>query len=366
MRVNEVGSWTLSIPPEETPEGWPAPGAGVIFLRDGEVVASGMLDERSFAWSADPGDEAEGPGLYSLAGDTDLGRLGYRIVYPTPSVAWADQPNDSATNPRAGYFVYGPDEAEEVLRVTVNWQAGSLALATRRVAGLRLGTSTGAGTQVTIRERFTPLLDALRTVALAGGGLVFDVRDNLNGAMEFVVRAPADKSRTARFGVELGNVRTLSVSSVSATATAALVAGQGDLAARELVEFYVAGERREVFVDQRQVDSTETADARYAEYLKAASEVLAASGEQTAVSALIQDTPTVRWRRDFDLGDKVAVTTPFGAVEDLVRQVDVKIDETGLEEVTSVIGTTQAQTDDPLASTVAALQRRISYLERAL
>lgn len=371
LRLNEVGSWSLDLPRETTPVGWPTPGCGIIALRDGKVVASGCVDEETFNWTSDPADEAAGPGNYTLTGDTDLGRLAYRTIYPTPSQPWASQTN--------AYWAYPFDgttsTAEDVMRVTVNWQAGSLARTDRRVPGLRLGAATGAGTQTRISERFTPLLDALRKTALAGGGLVFDVLDTLDRGSEFTVRAPADRTQTARFGIDIGNLVNLEVHRIAPTATVALIAGGGELTNRDLAEIPdttadAAWGRRELFVDQRQVDDTDTTDQgnadRAAEYAKAAAEAFTTGGQQTAVAATVIDTPTTAWGRDYGLGDKVSVLAPFGAVADLVRQVDITVDATGAEDIASVIGSTDAAVGDPLAATVKAMARRISQLERAL
>lgn len=363
LRHNEVGSWSVDVPRERTPAGWPAPGVGIIAIRDGAVVASGDLDEQGFTWSSDPGDESAGPGNYTLTGSTDLARLGYRVVYPTPGQPWESQTN--------AYYAYGPDTGEEVLRVTVNQQAGSLAPSPRRVAGLRLGAPTGAGSTVRISERFTPLLDALRKVALAAGGLAFDVRDALDGGQDFVVWQPLDRTGSARFGVELGNVASLAVQRVAPTGTTALIAAQGEAGARTLVEIPdpsadSAWGRREAFLDQRQVDAELSPAEQQAEYEKAAAEAFADAAEASAVSAVILDTPAVKWGRDYGLGDRVSVLTPFGAVVDVVRQVDIAVDEAGVEDITSVIGTTDPTTDDPLAGVVRAMSKRISQLERSL
>lgn len=363
--LNEVGSFELTVPKEATPDGWPAPGAGLIAIRDSQVVASGNIDAESYAWSADPTEESTGPGQWTLTGDTDLARLAYRIVYPTPGRDWDEQTNAHYTWPATGTAL-----AEEVMRVVVNQQAGSLAPDERRVPGLRLGPASGAGGSTRISERFTPLLDALRTVALAGGGLIFDVTDTLDGHMEFTVREPADRSTTARFGVELGNLTTLTVQRAAPVTTIALVAGIGSGADRELAAFGdpdadPAWERRETFLDQRQVDSDAAQDERYAEYAKAAAEHLADNGEKTSVAATITDTETVQWGRDYQLGDLVSILTPYGPVTDLVRQVDIEISPEGVEDITSVIGNPDPATSDPLADTARRLADRIGRLERA-
>ena len=362
-RLNEVGSWRLDVPRDLAPTGWPAAGAGLILVRDTDVIASGNIDDHAYAWQADPG----GSGTYSLQGDTDLGRIAYRITYPTPTQAWGAGQGAYWKYPFEG----GTAAAEDVLRVTVNYQAGSLAMPARRVPGLRLGVARNIGAQVKVVERFTPLLDTLRKVAAAGGNLAFDVTDDLAGGLVFDVRVPRDRTASARFAVDMGNVEELLARRVSPVVTDALIGAQGDLSARELVEIHDAAAdaawgRRESFVDQRQVDKDAEQADRDAEYAKAAADEFASGAEQTSVAVTITDTPAVRWRRDYDLGDRVSVVVPWGTVTELVRQVEVTVTETGVERVASVIGSQEASQADPMAATVRRLLARISQLERSL
>jgi len=361
LRLNEVGSWSLQIPQEMTPEGWPDTVTGLIMLRDGEVVASGQIDERAFNWSADPDDEDGGPGMFTVHGDTDIGRLAYRICYPDPTLAWTAQPNATLND---AYYRRGPMIGEELMRRMVNDHAGSLALTARRVPGVRLGTATGVGSSISCNERFTPLLEALRKAASASGGLVFDMRDAMDTFIDFTVRAPANKTGSVRFGRELGNVLSLAVKYAEPVTTAALVAAEGEKQNRTLREYTRAGERREEFVDQRQVDGSLT--EANAEYEKAGNDALDNGAAQSSIGAVIIDTETVRWGRDYNLGDKVSVLTPYGEVQDLVREVRITVDETGVEEITSVIGSQDLASKDPLAASVRRINDRLSQIERAL
>lgn len=359
LRHNEVGSWTLSVPRELTPEGWPEPGSGLIFLREGKVVASGNVDEETFSWSADSTDDSGGTGKWELTGDTDLGRIAYRIVYPSHNRPWSQQ------NIEAHFE--STDYANTLLRRLVSRQAGPDALPSRRVQGLYLRQGEPQlGNQFTAKLRFTPLLEAMRSIALTGGGLAFDIVDDLAGGLEFRTWQPSDRSNVAQFGVEIGNVVNLHVRRSSPVCTSALVAAQGEGTDRFTYEqsdedAVARWGRREMFIDQRQAG-----DAEIDVIIQAAEEALAENGEQTAVSAEIIDTPTVQWGRDYGLGDKVSVLTPFGQVSDLVREVDIEVDEGGVETIRSVIGTVDPMTDDPLATTVEKLMARISQLERAL
>lgn len=368
LRYNEVGSWTIQVPRESTPAGWPSPGAGAIFLRDERVVASGMLDTEPFDYSTEPGDEASGQGMYGLNGDTDLGRIAYRFVYPTPGSPWGSLQGD--------YYIEAPDRPETRLRVLVSRQAGPAALAVRQEAGLTIAADTGIpGANYSIRERFTELLEAARKIA-DFGSLRFDVLDQMNGNMQFQVYPISDKSGDVIFGEEFGNVTSLHVERIAPTASVALVAGGGELDNRSLHEFVngdhnAAWGRREVFIDQRQVGeddpvSGEPTEEQQIEYEKAGLEALEEGQEQTAVSAVVIDTDAVKWGRDYQLGDKVSVRTPFGAVSDVVRGVEISVDENGVEEITSTIGTTDVAIDDPMRRSVENILKRLSEIERGL
>lgn len=369
VRYNEVGSWQLTAPVESLPQGWPAEGAGLIFLRDGQVFASGNIDADHYQWSA-----TEGRGVYTVNGDTDLGRIAYRIVYPVPESDW--EGNGSGTSTRTHFTVTG--QASAVVRNFVIWNAGTLARPSRQVPGLYLSAGAAFGPTISVSERFTPILEAMRKAAIAGGGIAFDVRDDLQGGLEVLTWQPEDRSQDAVFGVEAGNLLELSVQRVAPVATTALVAGPGEGTDRFTVEV-VDGTanpdwgRRELFLDQRQIQGPKPAEggepARtpadvIAELELSGDEALAENRMQTAVSAKVIDTPTVQFGREYGLGDKVMVLTPHGPLVDLVREVQITVDEAGVEEVVTTIGTASPATDDPLIDQVTRLARRINVLER--
>lgn len=362
LRFNEVGTWTLNVPREVCPSGWPAAGSGIIVLHNGVVRASGMIDNNDYKRAADPASPDVSPGLWTLTGDTDLGRIAYRVVYPVPGSSWE-------TQTAASHYVLASAIAETQLRTLVNVNAGPGALVARRVPGLVLGTATGAGTSVPVRERFTMLLDTCRAIALSGGGLGFDVINVPGGNYEFHVYQPVDRTLTARFGEDLGNVLRLSVGRLSPEVTVALIAGPGEQASRitdEQIDTTAdpAWGRREMFIDQRQASETDPV-ARQAEFDKAATEALAAGAEQATISADIIDTATTQWGRDYNLGDKVSVNTPHGVVPDLVREVHVDVSEEGEAVVGSTIGTTQASSASLTVRLARSMQKRISNLERS-
>lgn len=365
LRYNKVASWQLTVPPEVLPlaEGWPREDAGIILLRNGKVVLSGMNDEDEFRWSAESDNEDEsGPGIYTLSGGSDLGWLS-RIIYPQPTLGWAGN-NDA--NFRYPFLpTGGKTNAEDVLRTLVNYQAGSLAPAKRQVAGLKLGTAKGIGDLTFTKQHGSRLLPELRRVARRGGGLQFDVLDGLDTFMYFNVEAQRDRTLEARFSSALGTVRNLVIRRVAPTATAVLVEAQKDGTNKRIRREYTtaANYRREVLLDQRSVEQGDDMEDQLAEE---AQEVLDEGARQVALSAEVIDSETVQWGRDYDLGDLVLVDTPYGPYTDKVRQVDIEIDNTGLSKVSSIVGNPEFISEDPLLREVRKLSDKIRQLEKVV
>jgi len=245
------------------------------------------------------------------------------------------------------------------------------------VPGILPGAGGVLGTSVTARERFTAMLDTLRKTADAGGGLAFDVIDNLAGGYAFRVWQPVDRTGQVLFAREAGNVTKLNPVRSAPRAGIALVAGGGELTNRTLLQYTDPGYNpvygpRFVFLDQRQVGQAageepvpEPTPGQLAEYEKAALEALADNAEQTAISATVTDTEKVKWGRDYELGDLVPVVVPWGKVTDLIREVQIRVEPDGLEDISSTVGTAQASSTDPYAAVVRDLLDRVSQLERS-
>jgi hypothetical protein len=350
MRANEVGSWSLTVPVEHTPEGWPAPDCGLVIMRGTKVVASGQIETVKYSWSSQ-----QGAGVYEITGDTDLARIAYRVVYPDWDAQWEDQAVAYYTDP-------GITKAEQLIRRLVNRQCGPISLPNRRVYGLNSGPVAGIGADTTIKERFGNLLDVVRRLALDGGNLIVDIRDTLAGQLYLDIRYPQDLSQVAVFGPEIGNVTELEMEWTAPVATAALLAAQGDKEERVLREYTAQGTRREEFVDARIIPDDEGAELEYA---KAAEEVLVRGAEQYTVSATIIDTDDVQWWRDYRPGDIVSISTPYGVVTDLVRESRIRVNAHGHADVQSIVGTIEATSGGPLVKTLRSALRRISQLERA-
>lgn len=355
MKKNFVGDWNLQVPLELASPNWPNAGDGIIILEREQVIASGSWFGYNWSWKSDPSSDDVHPGTFRIAGGTDLERISYHIVYPSYNRTW---PNQNQT----AHYTY-TNNAEEVMRVLVNRQCGSLALPERQVPGLRLGpVSIGSGPAVTMKERFTPVLEALRKTA-DESGLIFDIRDNLHGFTDFHVIEPQDLTNKVRFAIELQNVTEMDIQRSAPTASVALIAGQEEGVARQLVEVVSPSVnplwgRREQFGDQRQTDDEN-------EHVKAGERILEDGEAKFSVRVKVEDTKTVQWGRDYNLGDKVSVRTPFGEVAALIEGVTINVDSQGNTEISTTIGADDVNNQNPLAKVVWGMQRRLSQIERA-
>ncbi len=325
-------------------------GAGIVVLHDGEVVTSGPIIQPRREWSG-AGD------LLDLGFVSDDAWLLRRLGYPSPLDG-----NHSA----AAYDVR-TGAAETVLRAYVDANLGPSALAARRI-GLTLLPDEGRGASVTGRARFHPLLDVCRDLAISGGDLGFRIRqagptDPTTVGLLFEVYVPRDLTATAIFSVDLGNLAGFDLEEKAPDANYVLVGGQGEGAARTIVEGGDAGSiarwgRIEAFRDQRDTGVVaELEQSRDRELTERASEL---SLEISPV-----DTAAITYLVDYGLGDTVRTIIDGVAFDEIIREVTVTLEGGSAPTVEPKIGT-PARGD--LVGFFAAIRRvsgRISRLERS-
>ncbi|MDR9817625.1 MAG: siphovirus ReqiPepy6 Gp37-like family protein [Candidatus Methanoculleus thermohydrogenotrophicum] len=138
-------------------------------------------------------------------------------------------------------------------------------------------------------------------------GLGWEISYDFSGQQfVFTVLEGADRSAEVLLSPRLGNCLVSGYRAcLSDAPTLAVVAGQGEAADREIVEVGAAAgwDRREVFVDARDLDATDALIAR-------GEEKLAEVGETTTLEVEYIPTPTYRYMTDFDLGDIVSAEYP--------------------------------------------------------
>lgn len=177
----------------------------------------------------------------------------------------------------------------------------------RAIPGLDLMlVDQGRGGTVQVRARFQGLLEILESIALQTG-LGWDVIYSFDtNEFLFDVLEGTDRSAEVLLSPRLGNCLIAGYrASLPDAPTLAIVAGQGEAELREIVEVGTATgwDRREVYVDARDCETTDALTARGEEHL-------ADRGETTTLEVEYLPTPTYRYMTDFDLGDIVSAEYP--------------------------------------------------------
>lgn len=353
-RFNEPISGSFDAPADAGLMAQFGSGNRIVVVRDGAVFAAGPIEKPGpLQWEAGGGDNG-GRGKVTVHFADDSPLIAGKVAYPDPT-------RDAITQTTATSWTM-TDTAENVMRALVDANAGPGALAYRRVPQLVLGPAAGLGSTITLTLRYDPLGDALRSAAIAGGGLGYRTAQ-VGTAIEFQVYAPVDRSAHVRFSRELGNLRALTWDPEAPTVTAAIVAGQGEGTARQIREVAdataIAGWwRLEAFVDQRQTNVTAELDA-------AGREALASGGEQAKLTTVTVDTADQRYGRDYQLGDIVTVELwPGAEVADVVRGFHLQASAKSGEVMTAVIGSQDATRDPRWLAVGRDLYRRLGRLER--
>lgn len=202
---------------------------------------------------------------------------------------------------------------------------------------LTLAADPLVGGTVTGRARFVPLLELLQALALVSGNdLGFRVVQ-VGTDLQFQVYTPADKTGRDVFSKALGNLREVEyVIDATELATYVYAGGVGEGTARTFDEFpdppaIVTWGRQERFLDAREA-------ANATELRQAITAHLAERAERTELRLAPVDTDALAFLTDYALGDKVRVVFDGAVIDDVVREVTLKLTRDG-EEVLPAIGT---------------------------
>jgi Siphovirus ReqiPepy6 Gp37-like protein len=188
-------------------------GNRVVIIREGEIFSAGPM-ERPGGYEWDITNQAE-PGTITVDFTDDSVHPASRRVYPDPA---------AQAHLQTKQYYEASGNAETIMRDLVNLNAGPGALTPRRTPSLVLGAVAGAPGTAVVQTRFEPLSDVLRSVAIAGGGLGFEVRQ-VDNQLVFRVFEPEDKTKTARFSRGLGNLRSVKYDVSAPTGTVSIVLG---------------------------------------------------------------------------------------------------------------------------------------------
>lgn len=344
---NGVGSWVVRLPREhERAEELKAEGAGIVLSLRGNRYFSGPCIGWSYEATKD-----DPRGTISFTGLSDSVVLQDRIIYPDP------------TNPDMESQALSHDvrkgNVETLMHEYVSHHAGPKAASARKVKNLILGVDGGRGPYLTRRERFTRLDVLLQELGDAYniGWYIKQRGKNLS----FETWSVKDYSSAIRLEVENNRLSSEEVNFNAPSATRVLVAGQGELVDRMLLEVSntesIASETRwgrriERFLDQRQ--SSEKKDL-----IDAGNEVLMAEGSPfLTVRGVPSDENDMRFGEHWNLGDKVTVVLDGVEYKDVVTGVAFFVNSEG---VVPAIRLGRGEGDN---DAISRLEGRVSNLER--
>lgn len=345
IRFNRVSTWQLTADASSQLASLLEDTGGIVVVRDGVTLLSGPVTTRTFT-------RTEGRTQLVASGVDDTVWLARRLALPVPS---GPPYTAQAYDDRSGV-------AETVMRGYVNDNLGPGATAARKLTALTLAADGGRGTSVRGRARFVSLLELLQSLALAGGDLGFRIVQ-VGLGLEFQIYEPADRTGTAVFSSELGNLAGYTFSRTVPVADYAYVGGGGEGTARTIVEggdtaAIGAYGRSEVFVDRR--DTTLAADLE-----QSRDEALVEQGATSSLSLTPINTESVAYGQEYTVGDRVSVVVEGVTVQEVVREVVLRLDANG-EVLTPVVGTAGASSPQvpALFDAQARQARRLSNIER--
>lgn len=284
-------------------------------------------------------------------GFDDLVQLKRRIIFQQPGVVAA---NDTP-------FVMTPDydirtgNGETVIKgyVTAN------AVTRLPIPQFSVATNLNRGASVKGSARTDPLFDIVTklaedaglaiTVTQVGGGLVFDV---------YVPTAVP-----VRLSKKLGNLRAWEYTFEAPAATRAVVGGRGDGTARAYVKTTLASSETDWDITEQFLDAADL--DLDADLSPKGQEFLAQNAPTAGFSMTPEDTLSMAFGRDYQLGGKVTVELPGGVTQtEIVRRVTLTHETSGLTVEPGVGNIDATDKDVNLYRELARMRAQLAKLER--
>jgi len=347
LRFNNRDAWSLTgwVPDMEFDR---ETMRGIVLDVDGTIILSGPI------WSFQQVGKARS-NTYTLQGFSDDFWMDARLALPVvtgPPYTASDQ--DRITT-----------NAENMMHHYVGRNAGPLAKSERQVAGLTMAANQGRGQTFAGYARFNDLTLILNAISVANKTLGGDELGwrivQVGNGIQFQVYVPVDRSATAKFSTEFGNLDAFDFLETGPRVNYAIVGGGGEGTARVFSE---VGEsvsmtkwgRVEQFVDQRSTSvATELAQKR--------DEVIEEGKGSTHLSVYPVDTSQLRYPTGYGLGDKVTVVVSGIPVVDLIREIDLNVKPTGVMTVIPKIGSSDMRGPVGFFRQLSEMRKRLGNLE---
>jgi hypothetical protein len=332
---NGVGRFTVEMPYDANAQ-LVTYGTKIMIYRNGSLVFSGRVTK----WNRQFSDKGN---LFTLTGEDENAVLANSLTFPVPL-----GPPYSAVefDARSGI-------ASTVMLAYVENNIGASARSDRRQ--VTCGPDYAYGVTVSEQARWERLLDVLKRVAEAGGGLGFRVVNSI-----FQVYLP--ETKPVLISLEMGNLFSYEYSVEAARANYIIVGGSETGTTRT---FYEASDalsmtrygRIESFVNRTDVSTAAMAAS-------AMNEAIYTNSDKTLFSAVALETEATRCWTDYNLGDRVTVEADNLRITDVVREIRVKWNGQTGERIETAIGNSDGLKMDPILASLDANSRLSARVRR--
>jgi len=341
----DQGSWKLLIKAGTPQADLLEKGGGVAIYQDDveTPVCTGEIETFQKYWTVE---QHSGVGSLYIGGKTD-NKLAYsRLAFPDPTLPISKQYSSDVDT----RIVSAP--AGELIWTELQNALGPGALADRRVAGVTIPAKPSFGPTKSDSLRYDVIGEKLSTWCSdkkTGWRLVYNPNTR---TIDLLIFEPRDLSKDIRFSPELGNLREFIWTLSAPTVTRAIVACQGEGKGRYIYQKIDAdseaewGIQIEQFIDRRDLPiitdpatgqpakaSLDVTDQEFQDALKAVQDAASTALKEGEKSGNFQiypiDTDQIKFGRDYFVGDIVTVAVDGTEYVDMVREVNITVDDGG-------------------------------------
>ncbi|MEU5186993.1 siphovirus ReqiPepy6 Gp37-like family protein [Streptomyces klenkii] len=379
IRYCQQGTWQLLVK-DRTPQAQLLQrGGGIIVWQDGVdfPIFTGQIEFFQRYWTVE---QHTGVGSVFVGGKCD-NKLAYsRLAFPDPSKAVDQQYQAKESRGASG-------SAGEALWWELDHAIGPRALPDRQVSGVDVGVNPAVGDTVADRLRFDVLGAKLEEWCKNKNVGYRFAHDPDRKQIVLKVFKPQDKSKTARFSPELGNLREYTWTLTAPRVTRAIVACQGEGAERYIFQKVDKeaekewGVQVEQLIDRRDLPlktdpvtgkpakaKADTSDADFEAAKKAVVDAADNALKEGARNGNFQiypiDTDQLKFGRDYFVGDLVTVAVDGEEYTDVVREVNISVEDGGrVSAVTPKIGEQGTGSPLNLYKTVFDMREKLRKLE---
>jgi hypothetical protein len=353
IRNNGVGSWKITLPAEHPlVDALKTPGAGIVVSSKTAVLFSGPT-----TFAKNVADFVNPKGFWEIEGTTDNIVLTEKLAFPTPSQSDVSLQSVSYDT-RVG-------KAEKIMKEYVNVNIGPSAPTARRIANLTVEAGDTLGPTLTYSARFDnldKLIYAIATVSKLSYNIVQEDED-----LVFKVFQPTNRSAAVRLDIDNGQLEKTEYTYRLPEVTRVIVGGAGALTQREFIqrtstESLAAetlwGRKIEVFKDQRSAQSED-------ELFNAGDEELEERGKTIETVVVVpSENQNMIFGRDWFLGDTVSVVIGNQEITQVVKEVAVTVNSSGLTLKATVGEVTKEDFEEQLIFLQGKADDRLDNLER--